>query len=146
MYFDYQKYIKDFLGFSGNGLFIDEIESIFDIDTLFKMINGKTICSYSGEIKKALYGYIDIKNINETLKRICDLDIFGNRFSSDISLGFLSGDLLYIKNGMEIRMDMDMKIDNGVQVLLEKKLNCNSGISSIELKKIYSAPLLIRVI
>lgn len=144
IYFDYKKHIQEYFGFAGS-MFVDEVENVFDNGSLLSLLHEKTICPYSGEITNACNGYIEIKNIDETLHKMCDLNIFGNRHSSDISNGFLSGDLVYVKGGIEISMDIDMKIDNGVRTILENTLNCNSNIACINVKKKYMAPLLIRV-
>jgi hypothetical protein len=145
MYFDYKKYIQSYLG-SVHSLFMNEINSIFDTESLYAILQEKIICPYSGEIKNGCNGYIEIKNINATLKRICELDIFGNRFTGNISQGFLSGDLLYIKDGMMIKLDIGMKTDNSIKTLLENSIHSSSGIESIPLSKKYTVPLLIRLI
>ena len=154
IYWDYQKYINEFFGFSMNGSSIFTNDSqvafgggSFDRGSLFSLLNEQSICPYSGEVKQALSGYIEIYNIGEMLERIVQLNIFGNRYGEpNIGLGFIGGDLIYIRDGIDIKLDLGLTADSGVVGLLENTFMTNSGISSIGLAKKYKAPLLLRLV
>lgn len=154
MYIQYRDYINSFFGFSmkGSSLFTNQSqieigEGLFDRRMLVSLLGEKVVCPYSGEVKDALHGYIEIRGINEMLRKIQLLDIFGNRSDGDISRGFLSGDLIYVREGIEIKLDIGLSGDSGVVSLLEIALlsNGGSGISSIQLGKKFKAPLLLRL-
>jgi hypothetical protein len=157
IYYDYQKYINSFFGYSlkGSSLFTNESQvafgnGVFDKSGLYAMLKEKTICPYSGEVKDGLSGYIEIHNIGEILMRINQLDLFGNRVrcdnNIDISQGFIAGDLIYISEGINIKLDLGLSLDSGVIGLLENTFMTNSGISSVGLAKKYKAPLLLRLV
>jgi hypothetical protein len=153
MYYDYQKHINTFFRFSMNNssLFTTESQTeinngIFDEGRLYSMLNEKSICPFSGEITDALNGYIEIKNITDMLSKINDLNLFGNRFSHDISKGFMNGDLIHVSNGMNIKLNVDMSIDSAVVSILENKFMKNSGISDIGLVRKYQSDILLRLV
>ena len=154
IFHDYQKYINDFFGFSirGSSLFTNDSQvcfggGIFDRGSLFSLLKEQSICPYSGEVKDALNGYIEIHHIGEILRRMIELNIFGNRYGEpNIGLGFIAGDLIYISEGIDIKLDLGLSHDSGVIGLLENTFMTNSGISSMGLAKKYKAPLLLRLV
>jgi hypothetical protein len=154
IYYDYQKYINNFFGFSlkGSSLFTNESQvdiggGLFDRHSLWSLLKEVVVCPYSGEIKDGVNGYIEIHNIGEILLRINQLDLFGNRYGEiDISKGFIAGDLIYIREGIDIKLDLGLSLDAGVVGILENSFMTNSMISSVGLAKKYKAPLLLRLI
>lgn len=154
MYYDYQKYIHNFFGFSlkSSTLFTNDSQvafggGIFDRHSLWSILKEQSICPYSGEVKDGVNGYIEIHNIGEILLRINQLNLFGNRHEEiDIGMGFIAGDLIYIREGIDIKLDLGLSIDSGVVGLIENTFMTNSGISSVGLAKKYKAPLLLRLV
>jgi len=154
MYLDYQKYICDFFGFSirGSSIFTNDSQvaiggGIFDRGSLWSLLKEVSICPYSGDVKQSLNGYIEIHTIGEILMRINTLDLFGNRNGEpNIGRGFIGGDLIYIREGIDIKLDVGLSLDSGVVGILENTLMKNSGISSVSLAKKYKAPLLLRLV
>jgi len=154
IYYDYQKYINDFFGFSirGSSLFTNDSQvafggGLFDRHSLWSLLKEVAICPYSGEVKEGVHGYIEIHHIGDILLRINQLDLFGNRNGEpDISQGFIAGDLIYICEGIDIKLDLGLSLDSGVVGLLENTFMTNSGISSMGLAKKYKAPLLLRLV
>ena len=78
------------------------------------IITEKPIDS-SGAYVNDISGSITINNVNELLKTSCVLNVFGNRDPSDnpvIEEGFLSGDLIFIPNGLQITLNADIDTEN----------------------------------
>ena len=157
MYYDYQNYINNYFGFTLNGvsLFTNESQiefnnGVFNKNCLYSVLHEKRICSFSGEIKDALNGYIEIKDISEMLYKINELDLFGNRpmqsSSHDICKGFIDGDLIYISDGIHIKLDTEMTIDSAIIPILENRFNKKNGNMNIKLDKGYHTSLLLRLI
>jgi len=158
MYFDYQRHVNNYFGNTDNNSSLFTCESqkdinntIFDKNGLYSILHEKSICSFSGEIKDAFDGYIEMNDVSEMLHKICELDLFGNnlfgnRISHDICKGFIDGDLIYIPEGIHIKLNMDMSTDSSVVSVLENSFHTNSRECNIELPKLYTSALLLRLV
>jgi photosystem II stability/assembly factor-like uncharacterized protein len=87
---------------------------VFDASSLLHIITEKPLDS-SGSYVSDLSGVITINRVNELLKTSCSLNVFGNRDPSDnpvIEEGFLSGDLIFIPNGLRIMLNAYIDTEN----------------------------------
>lgn len=112
-----QQYFSGPAGF--NTLFSDSSGCIinggvFDASAFIHIITEKPMDS-SGAYVSDLSGVITINRVNELLKTSCSLNVFGNRDPSDnpvIEEGFLSGDLIFIPNGLQITLNTHIDTEN----------------------------------
>jgi photosystem II stability/assembly factor-like uncharacterized protein len=82
-------------------------EGVFDASAFLHIITEKPIDS-TGAYVSSMSGIITINHVNELLKTSCVLNVFGNRDPSNNPLveeGFLSGDLIFIPNGLQITLN-----------------------------------------
>jgi hypothetical protein len=114
----------------------------------------------------ATAGSITISDINNTLHYVANNDIFGNRSTApdfnntdnkSISSGFIPGDLIYIPNGIEIVLDLQIlpgvnpTPSNWTTTTVTTQNIIGGGVSYTEssmdeLLRVYTAPLLIELI
>jgi photosystem II stability/assembly factor-like uncharacterized protein len=125
-----QQYFSGPAGFST--LFSDTSDyiingGVFDASAFLHIITEKPMDS-SGAYVSDLSGVITINHVNELLKTSCSLNVFGNRDPSDnpvIEEGFLSGDLIFIPNGLQITLNTKIDTENFVP------LNSLVGIANV---------------
>lgn len=87
---------------------------VFDASAFLHIITEKPLDS-SGAYVNDLSGSVIINNVNELLKTACVLNVFGNRDPSDnpvVEEGFLSGDLIFVPNGLQITLNADIDTEN----------------------------------
>ena len=152
IYCDYQSYINNYFGHTVNNysLFTNDSQTefnngIFDKNCLYSTLHEK-ITDSSGEIKEALNGYIEIKKITEILSKINELNLFGNRLSQEVYKGFMDGDLIYIPDGINIKLDTVMTLDLAILPILENEFNIVNEPLDIKLNKQYQSAILLRLI
>jgi photosystem II stability/assembly factor-like uncharacterized protein len=112
-----QQYFSGPVGFST--LFSDTSDyiingGVFDASAFLHIITEKPMDS-SGAYVSDLSGVITINRVNELLKTSCSLNVFGNRDPSDnlrVEEGFLSGDLIFIPNGLQITLNTKIDTEN----------------------------------
>ena len=103
-------------------------DGVFDASAFLHIITEKPM-DISGAYVSDLSGSITINNVNELLKTSCVLNVFGNRDPSDnpvIEEGFISGDLIFIPNGLQITLNTKIDIENFVP------LNTLAGIDRVQ--------------
>jgi hypothetical protein len=156
MYADYRSYVNNYFGHTMNtySLFTNDSQrefnnGIFDKNCLYSTLREKTTGAF-GEIKEALNGYIEINKVSEMLLKITELNLFGNRSflsgTQDIYNGFIDGDLIYIPDGIHIKLDTKMTLDLAVLPIIENEFNIMNETPTITLDKEYQSALLLRVI
>lgn len=82
---------------------------IFDASAFINLINGITFNGTTGSVITDLSGYFTINNLNEHLRFICGTNVFRNRPPTGnfgIPDGFMPGDLIYIPNGINIKLSV----------------------------------------
>lgn len=121
LYDEFSDFVKEYfsspVGFTT--LFSDTSDynvnnGVFDASALLHIITEKPLDA-SGAYVNDLSGSVTINNVNELLKTACVLNIFGNRDPSDnpvIENGFLSGDLIFVPNGLQITLNADIDPEN----------------------------------
>jgi len=125
-----QQYFSGPMGFTT--LFSDTSDyiingGVFDASAFLHIITEKPMDS-SGAYVSDLSGVITINHVNDLLKTACALNVFGNRDPSDnpvIEEGFLSGDLIFIPNGLQITLNTKIDTENFLP------LNSAVGIANI---------------
>jgi len=124
IYLDFLSFINQYFGGIPYGPELFNVNSqielnhgAFDKSILYNLLHGDQIT-----------GYIQINGINEMLTHMIGQNIFGNRESVyTIESGFLSGDLIYIEDGISISLDINIESNPGA------------------LLKTYTAPLFIKI-
>jgi len=83
---------------------------VFDATAFVNLINGNTFNS-AGSLISDLSGYFTVNDVNKNLKFACSSNVFGNRPTGAYSLvnGFIEGDLLFIPNGINIQLSVDIQ-------------------------------------
>lgn len=140
MYTNFENYVKKYFGYPGGFASLFNQASLFDLSSndyvnLYKLLvpispdtttihdidaSGDEI---SGNFIKDLSGSITISNITQTLRYAVDTNVFGNRASGTsmdpngniinygVGDGFLAGDLIYVKLGTKITLDLDIEAE-----------------------------------
>lgn len=98
LYIDFKKYIYDYFKMSYIvNMFNENTSHIFDEEELCKLIR-----------ENHFSGYIEIIGINEIFKNLMEYNICGNRNDGvELKDGFISGDILYIPEGLSIMLSID---------------------------------------
>lgn len=112
-------------------------------------ITTETICTSLLDTN-SIKGEIHIFDIKETLKKIQELNIFRNRssvYSDSGSNTFVSGDLIFIENGISVGLSVNINYSASIYELLKKKMKINSenNILSNFFEKQYKTDLLLRL-
>jgi len=87
---------------------------IFDASAFINLINGITFHGTTGSVISDLSGYFTINDLNKHLRFICSTNVFGNRPLSDnfgVPDGFVPGDLIYIPNGISVKLSVDIETE-----------------------------------
>ena len=132
LYSDFMNYIHTYFGYSGGfasifnkGTTYDICGGIFNTQTLFNLITTSSTSLQNGIYKTDLSGSITISDINKLLRYAVDGNIFGNRdpsgnngsnnaadpsfnYNYGVGDGFMSGDLIFIPNGMQITLNLNI--------------------------------------
>jgi photosystem II stability/assembly factor-like uncharacterized protein len=115
LYSDFSAYVRQYFSYGGfvslfsSGTSYQINNGIFDPSALIQAINGSPENS-TGAYVKDLSGSITVNNINNLLRTATSLNIFGNRANSSTNDGFLSGDLVFIPNGTQFTMNVDIDV------------------------------------
>lgn len=84
-------------------------DGIFDAPSFINLINGITFNGVTGSVISDLSGYFTVNDLNKHLRFICGTNVFGNRppdGNFGLPNGFMSGDLIYIPNGISITLSV----------------------------------------
>ena len=113
LYSDFAGYVRQYFGYGGFASLFSGSSSytinsgIFDPSALIQAINGSATNSVGAYVKD-LSGSITVNNINNLLRTASTLNIFGNRETAAVTDGFLSGDLIFIPNGTQFTLNVDI--------------------------------------
>ena len=132
LYSDFMNYIHTYFGYSGGfasifnkGTTYDICGGIFNTQTLFNLMKNPASSLQNGIYKTDLSGSIILSNINQLLRYAVDGNVFGNRdpsgnngsnnaadpsfnYNYGVGDGFISGDLIFVPNGMQITLNLDI--------------------------------------
>jgi len=103
IYSDFIKYVCDSLGYSTGFSSIFKqgtFQNTFDSQTFIEILNENT-----------LNGHIEINNITKTFEYLCHVsNVFENRILNEtqISDGFLPGDIIYVPHGFNIKLLVEL--------------------------------------
>jgi len=93
-------------------------QGIFDASAFVSLVNSITFDNATGSVITPLNGYFTIKNLNSHLRFICGSNVFGNRPTNGYNgssytpfNGFMSGDLIYIPNGISITLNVGIEAE-----------------------------------
>ena len=140
MYNNFENYVRTYFGYPGGFASLFNKASLFDLSAndftnLYKLlvpVSGDTSETHdigagadeiSGNFIKDLSGNITISNITKTLRYAVDTNVFGNRNSGTsldpnenslnygVNDGFLAGDLIYVRTGTTITLDLDIQTE-----------------------------------
>jgi len=85
---------------------------LFDASAFVNLINGITFNGTTGSVISDLNGYFTINDLNKHLRFICGTNVFRNRPGNyGIPDGFMSGDLIYIPNGISITLSVKIDLE-----------------------------------
>lgn len=140
LYSDFNYTVKQYFGdpfgfstfFSGDFNF-NVNKGVFDASAFINIINGNTF-DMVGSYITDLSGYFAINDLNKHLRYISATNVFNNRpqgQNKDITEGFLEGDLIFIPNGMNITLKLDIEADP--YITINGPSNSNTGPSSLQL-------------
>jgi photosystem II stability/assembly factor-like uncharacterized protein len=113
LYSDFSEYIRQYFSYGGfASLFSGASEytinnGVFDPSAFIQAITGAEMNSVGAYVND-LSGSITVNNINNLLRTACTTNVFGNRESNAITDGFLSGDLIFIPNGTQFTLNVDI--------------------------------------
>jgi len=113
LYSDFSEYIRQYFSYGGFASLFSGSSSytindgVFDPGAFIQAINGSETNSVGAYVND-LSGSITVNNINNLLRTACTTNIFGNRESSAINDGFLSGDLIFIPNGTQFKLNVNI--------------------------------------
>ena len=168
LYSDFSAYVRQYFSYGGfaslfSGVTSYEINSgIFDPSALVQAINGSPENSVGAYVRD-LSGSIIVNNINNLLRTATSLNIFGNRENASIDDGFLSGDLIFIPNGTQFTMNVDIELGMNLNLTAQGILNVDVSNQDLDyispnqlfsrtsiptlnlISRVVTAPLLIRL-
>ena len=166
LYSDFSAYVRQYFSYGGfislfsGGSSYQINNGIFDPSALIQAINGSPE-NFVGAYVRDLSGSITVNNINNLLRTATSLNIFGNRANSSTNDGFLSGDLVFIPNGTQFTMNVDIDVTGTLtaQGILNvdvsnqdtnytspNKLFSRTSLPTLNLiSRVVTAPLLIRL-
>jgi photosystem II stability/assembly factor-like uncharacterized protein len=166
LYSDFSAYVRQYFSYGGfvslfrNGSTYEINNGIFDPSALVHAIRGSPRTSF-GTYVKDLSGSITVNNINNLLRTATALNIFGNRENSATDDGFLSGDLIFIPNGTQFTMNVDIEVtgsltaqgilnvdvsNQDIDYVSPNQLYSQKSIPTLNLiSRVVTAPLLIRL-
>jgi photosystem II stability/assembly factor-like uncharacterized protein len=113
LYSDFSEYIRQYFSYGGfASLFSGASEytinnGVFDPTAFIHAINGSETNSVGAYVND-LSGSITVNNINNLLRTACTTNVFGNRESNAVTDGFLSGDLIFIPNGTQFTLNVNI--------------------------------------
>lgn len=101
--FEPWKYIMDrftdYIANYFNGIFVVNHEPPLTKETFVQLFKS---------MKYTMQGEITVQNVTSMLRGFNNYDPFDNRADNNVEQGFITGDLLYIKNGLSITLSMDI--------------------------------------
>lgn len=100
---------------------------------------------------ESIKGEILLLDVEETLKKIKEINVFRNRssFIDSNFNNFVAGDLIYVENGISIGLLLNMNYSISIYELLKKNINiqCEKNIENINMfEKQYQTGILLRLI
>lgn len=113
LYSDFSEYIRQYFSYGGfASLFSGSTEytinnGVFDPSAFIHAINGAETNSVGAYVND-LSGSITVNNVNNLLRTACTTNVFGNRASGEVTDGFLSGDLIFIPNGTQFTLNVNI--------------------------------------
>jgi photosystem II stability/assembly factor-like uncharacterized protein len=113
LYSDFSEYIRQYFSYGGfASLFSGSTtytinNGVFDPSAFIQAITGAETNSVGAYVND-LSGSITVNNINNLLRTACTTNVFGNRESGEVTDGFLSGDLIFIPNGTQFKLNVDI--------------------------------------
>jgi photosystem II stability/assembly factor-like uncharacterized protein len=131
------KYFSDPYGFASlfayNNFQVNN--GVFDAASYINLINGVNF-TVEGSYITDLSGAFTVSNINNLLWNVCASNVFGNRKgTNDISYsiinGFIEGDLIFIPNGMNITLNIDIESEPYLNIPDEGSVNLTNINSQI---------------
>ena len=123
LYSDFDKTVKTYFGdpYGFSTFFADEdffVNGVFDASSFVGIINGFTF-NIAGSYVTDLSGTVTINDLNNHLRYITAANPFNNRPSEnnyDITEGFVEGDLIFIPNGIQIKLTVDIQAESFVNI------------------------------
>jgi photosystem II stability/assembly factor-like uncharacterized protein len=113
LYSDFSEYIRQYFSyggfaslFSGSSTYTIN-NGVFDPSAFIHAITGSETNSVGAYVND-LSGSITVNNINNLLRTACTTNVFGNRASGEVTDGFLSGDLIFIPNGTQFKLNVNI--------------------------------------
>jgi len=166
LYSDFSAYVRQYFSYGGfvslfsGGSSYEINNGIFDPSALIQAIHVSPKNSVGAYVKD-LSGSIIVNNINNLLRTATSLNIFGNRANSSTNDGFLSGDLIFIPNGTQFTMNVDIDVtgtltaqgilnvdisNQDTNYISPNQLYSRTSIPTLNLiSRVVTAPLLIRL-
>ena len=166
LYSDFSAYVRQYFSYGGfvslfsGGSSYEINNGIFDPNAFIQAIHVSPKNSVGAYVKD-LSGSIMVNNINNLLRTATSLNIFGNRANSSTNDGFLSGDLIFIPNGTQFTMNVDIDVtgtltaqgilnvdvsNQDTNYISPNQLYSRTSIPTLNLiSRVVTAPLLIRL-
>ena len=130
IYTSFENYVQTYFGYFGGFASLFDNASQFDITNDFTTSELHSLMTspsadVNGAEIKSMTGSIEISNVTEAIRFAVDSNVFGNRgpnlastgdadpatdASANFGLadGFLPGDLIHLRDGIEIKLDVDV--------------------------------------
>jgi len=170
LYSDFNYTVKQYFGdpFGFSTFFAGDFNfnvnrGVFDASAFINIINGNTF-DMVGSYITDLSGYFSINDLNKHLRYITSTNVFNNRpydQNFDITEGFLEGDLIFIPNGMNITLKLNIEAEPYVNInntgplnlqMVDTSLNYYDPITNVQkvttssitnITQSYSVPILL---
>lgn len=156
LYSDFDATVKSYFGdpygfstfFANEGLTLNN--GIFNNNTFLEVINGFSF-SVAGSYVTDLSGSVTVNDLNKHLRYITAANPFNNRLPEknyDITEGFLEGDLIFVPNGINISLKVDIQPEGFINInnmgpgnlsLIDASLNYYNNTTSVGKTTTYSA-------
>jgi photosystem II stability/assembly factor-like uncharacterized protein len=169
LYSDFDQTVQTYFGdpygfstfFAAEDYFVNG--GVFDASAFAGIINGFTF-NIAGSYVTDLSGTVTINDLNNHLRYITAANPFNNRPTADnydITEGFVEGDLIFIPNGIQIKLTVDIQAESFVNITnmgpgnlakINNAINYNNiqtGVSKVtnysntNITQIYNVPILL---
>ena len=159
LYSEFEEYVEEYFNYNGNqSMFNCETISseILDAKGLLQVLSNDSDYKGYGVSVGDISGSITISNINTVLRSVVLSDVFKNRAYKTHADGFLAGDLIFIPNGMHLKLNVNIQtqtqtqnadILNLLQIALKSRYLVTSETitSPTNISRVVKVPILIRL-
>lgn len=154
LYSDFSRYVRTYFNHAGITTLFDSVSDyrinndVFDKNVLVDTLTGRLNNTDAGVYMTSISGSISLSNVNNLLHMASYTNAFRNRDNYLNSDGFISGDLIFIPNGIQFKLNVDVGMRSNALLQQFKNVIPTDRILDMSpscITKTMSAPLVLRL-